>query len=104
MKELHWDGSRWHLKNTCPACSYQLHGEKKLIFDMLITMDGNNSLKRMRRDVKSKNGMEEHNYEQPDSHATPGDYYLTREEVDRWKKGVMEEELMKTLPVSDYFT
>jgi ferredoxin-like protein FixX len=37
-------GSTWHMKHACPACLYKLEGEDTLIFDMLTTIDGNNSL------------------------------------------------------------
>lgn len=102
MKELNRDGPLWRIKNTCPACSYRLHGEKELTFSVLLMMDGNNSLKRMRRDTKSEDdlGVDEQRRERPDSRAAPSDYYLTREEVDKWAKGVLEEELVKV--VSNY--
>ncbi|KAJ7826212.1 hypothetical protein B0H14DRAFT_2368292, partial [Mycena olivaceomarginata] len=46
--------SKWRMKHACPACMYKLEGEDKLIFDMLTTMDGNDSLKRvLRRDRNS---------------------------------------------------
>jgi hypothetical protein len=37
----------WRLKNCCPACTYKLEGEAELIFNMLVTGDGNPSLKRV---------------------------------------------------------
>jgi hypothetical protein len=43
------DSPNWRLRHTCPACSYKLEGEADLIFKMLITMDGNDSLKRILR-------------------------------------------------------
>ncbi|KAJ7811116.1 hypothetical protein B0H13DRAFT_2243338 [Mycena leptocephala] len=45
-KALGRDAPDWRLKNGCPACTYKLEGEMKLIFEMLVTMDGNDSLKR----------------------------------------------------------
>ncbi|KAJ7831313.1 hypothetical protein B0H14DRAFT_2592757 [Mycena olivaceomarginata] len=39
--------SKWRLKHVCPARMYKLEGEDQLIFDMLTTMDGNDSLKRV---------------------------------------------------------
>ncbi|KAJ7742389.1 hypothetical protein B0H14DRAFT_2637652 [Mycena olivaceomarginata] len=45
--------SKWRLKHACPACMYKLEGEDKLIFDMLTTMDGNDSLKRVLRRNKT---------------------------------------------------
>ncbi|KAF8808965.1 hypothetical protein BYT27DRAFT_7222762 [Phlegmacium glaucopus] len=37
----------WRLKHACPPCTYILEGEPKLIFSMLYTVDGNDSLKRI---------------------------------------------------------
>ncbi|KAG1843419.1 hypothetical protein C8R48DRAFT_543050, partial [Suillus tomentosus] len=36
----------WRLLNSCPACFYVLEDEPKLEFDWLVSIDGNNSLKR----------------------------------------------------------
>ncbi|KAJ7812234.1 hypothetical protein B0H14DRAFT_3090510 [Mycena olivaceomarginata] len=46
MRALGRDSS-WHLKHACMACTYKLTGEDALIFDMLVTMDGNDSLKQL---------------------------------------------------------
>ena len=35
----------YRLRHACPACTYCLEDEPKLIFSMLYTVDGNNSLK-----------------------------------------------------------
>ncbi|KAJ7664162.1 hypothetical protein B0H17DRAFT_1162819 [Mycena rosella] len=43
------DAPDWRLKNCCPSCTYKLEGEAKLIFEMLGTGDGNDSLKRILR-------------------------------------------------------
>ncbi|KAJ7867193.1 hypothetical protein B0H14DRAFT_3441890 [Mycena olivaceomarginata] len=48
--------SKWRMKHACPACMYKLEGEDKLIFDMLTTMDGNDSLKRVLRRSKTSMG------------------------------------------------
>ncbi|QRW15389.1 hypothetical protein RhiLY_14388 [Ceratobasidium sp. AG-Ba] len=37
----------WRKANACAACSYHLKGEKKLNFSVLLTCDGNESLKRL---------------------------------------------------------
>ena len=39
----------WARRNARSACTYRLKGEKKLLFDILCTMDGNESLKRVLR-------------------------------------------------------
>ena len=41
------DSQTWRLRNVCPACTYRLLDEEDLIFKMLVTMDGNDSLKRI---------------------------------------------------------
>jgi hypothetical protein len=45
LKSLGHDSFLWRLTHSCPACIYKLKGEAKLIYDILVTMDGNNSLK-----------------------------------------------------------
>ncbi|KAJ6459830.1 hypothetical protein DFH09DRAFT_1348807 [Mycena vulgaris] len=48
-KALGRNAAEYRLKNNCPACTYKLEGEAKLIFEMLMTSDGNDSLKRVLR-------------------------------------------------------
>lgn len=95
------DSRDWRLKNCCPACTYKLEGEDKLIFEMLGTMDGNDSLKRILR--KDKGFNEEGvayrgESERPDPRVADagGSYLLSRERVDRWAK----ERLAAMRPVS----
>ncbi|KAJ7099644.1 hypothetical protein C8R43DRAFT_1141454 [Mycena crocata] len=101
MKALGRD-STWRMKHAGPACTYKLEGEDKLIFDMLTTMDGNDSLKRVLR--REKTTMEEKECGQPTlgkskEHADYRDagdgYILSREKVDRWAKS----RLAKLLPM-----
>ena len=93
----------WRLRNACPACTYKLHDEGDLILEMLATMDGNNSLKRvLRRDIvipadvpdSSDGPTVGASKERPDSRKVGGDYYLSREQVDEWAK----ESLAKLAP------
>ncbi|KAK7022491.1 hypothetical protein R3P38DRAFT_2532722 [Favolaschia claudopus] len=83
------DSEYWRLKNCCPACTYKLEGEMKLIFEMLVTMDGNDSLKRVL--TREKGGKEKGRSERPDPRAAEGggNYYITREKVDKWAKEVL---------------
>jgi hypothetical protein len=85
MKALKRDEKQWRLKNTCPCCSYKLKGEKKLDFEMLITMDGNNSLKRIRKNGTSTQ-------ELLDPRQSLGDYYIGRDEVEKWARGAAAQE------------
>ncbi|QRV88505.1 hypothetical protein RhiJN_16523 [Ceratobasidium sp. AG-Ba] len=39
----------WRPKHNCPACSYELDGEAPLLPRKMFSMDGNNSLKRLRK-------------------------------------------------------
>ncbi|KAG6887198.1 hypothetical protein C0992_000143 [Termitomyces sp. T32_za158] len=88
---------KWRLKNACAACTYKLENEPDLIFKMLFTMDGNNSLKRLRCAAKHPPVEEEskphlgESRAREDSRTVPGDRYLTREEVDHWAKEALEE-------------
>lgn len=43
---LNRNSQDWRLQNECPACFYRLQDEPKLKFDWLVSIDGNNSLKR----------------------------------------------------------
>ncbi|KAF8143976.1 hypothetical protein K438DRAFT_1922403 [Mycena galopus ATCC 62051] len=74
------DTPGWQLKHTCPVCMYKLEGEEDLIFSMLVTMDGNDSLKREEPVLGPSK-------EREDSRDGGEDYFLSREEVDKWAKG-----------------
>lgn len=89
---------KWRLRNACPACTYKLEGEKKMIFEILVTMDGNDSLKRVIRRgpaTEDENGelIPGASKELRDDRDGDGDYYLSREAVDQWAKDVLEEML-----------
>ncbi|KAJ7429411.1 hypothetical protein B0H11DRAFT_2409247 [Mycena galericulata] len=97
MKALGRD-SKWRMKHACPACMYKLEGEDKLIFDMLTTMDGNDSLKRVLRRLRvSDDGDGEptlgKSKERVDNRDARDGYFLSREKVDRWAKTRLAEVL-----------
>ncbi|KAG6825030.1 hypothetical protein H0H92_005057 [Tricholoma furcatifolium] len=95
---INHDVDKWRLKNACAACTYKLEGEKDLVFKMLVTMDGNDSLKRLRsankqlppEDDSSGPLLLPESRAWQDSRTVHGDRYLTREEVDRWAKATLE--------------
>ncbi|KAJ7770869.1 hypothetical protein DFH07DRAFT_866570 [Mycena maculata] len=97
------DASDWRLKNACPACLYKLEGEPHLKFAFMGTIDGNNSLSRLflrEREESLVDGMSAPgaSRELRDNRVVPGDYYLPREEVDKWsKEGVAD--VMKSFDV-----
>ncbi|KAJ7018839.1 hypothetical protein C8F04DRAFT_1214492 [Mycena alexandri] len=100
------DTPNWRLKNACPACMYKLEGEVPIPLPFLATIDGNNSLKRFWRrereefdaDGKSVPGASK---ERLDNRVTPGDYYLPRDEVDKWSKEGLEELMRGFVPGSE---
>ncbi|KAJ7912929.1 hypothetical protein B0H13DRAFT_1712828 [Mycena leptocephala] len=92
-KAIGRDAPEWRLKNCCPACMYKLEGEAALVFSMLVTADGNDSLKRVLRRGAHEyddegNPLPGKSNERPDPRAaTAGEpYFLSREKVDRWAK------------------
>ncbi|KAJ3576382.1 hypothetical protein NP233_g487 [Leucocoprinus birnbaumii] len=101
------DTSRWRLKNFCAACTYKLKGEADLIFSMLITMDGNNLLKRLMRKEDDEItddgpvGVVGGSRERLDDRVVKGDYYLTCAQVDHWTKDRIQEQMQNIVPCSD---
>ncbi|KAF8187338.1 hypothetical protein K438DRAFT_1764945 [Mycena galopus ATCC 62051] len=92
MKALGRDSS-WRLKHACPACMYKLEGEDAQIFEMLTTMDGNDSLKRiLRREKASMAGREADeptlakSSERTDNRDVGNGYFISWVKVDRWAK------------------
>jgi hypothetical protein len=96
---LERDAVNYRLRHSCPACTYKLRDEGDLIFKMLVTMDGNDSLKRvLRRDPPATSGEGEdpqvgESREHPDSRKVGGDYLISRAKVDRWARAVLGEML-----------
>lgn len=92
--------SQWRLKHACPACMYKLEGEDQLIFDLLTTMDGNDSLKRVLRRLRVQDEGDGDptlgkSKERPDNRDAGDGYFLSRERVDTWAKT----RLAETLPM-----
>ncbi|KAJ7066287.1 hypothetical protein C8F01DRAFT_1208564 [Mycena amicta] len=84
------DTPNWRLKNACPCCLYKLEGEPAFEIPFMATCDGNNSLSRFHR--REREVDEEGVYapgasrERDDNRVVPGDYYISREDVDKWAK------------------
>ncbi|KAJ7609854.1 hypothetical protein FB45DRAFT_761689 [Roridomyces roridus] len=96
LRSLGRDSPAWRMKNCCPACTYKLQGEDELIFSMLVTMDGNDSLKRVLRRGPDPDGPGDSNERYDDRDAGDG-YYLPREKVDEWAR----KRLADVLPTDD---
>ncbi|KAJ3803472.1 hypothetical protein F5876DRAFT_54384, partial [Lentinula aff. lateritia] len=81
QRALGRDTPNWRLINAC---------EPALRFQLLCTMDGNNSLKRLARKERigevdgADQSMRGASKEHLDTRVVEGDYYLSREEVDQW--------------------
>jgi hypothetical protein len=56
---------------------------------MLLAMDGNNSAKRIPRRKTRDDGVALQSCEQIDTREGGGDYFLSREAVDKWAEEVM---------------
>ncbi|KAJ7048102.1 hypothetical protein C8F01DRAFT_1214452 [Mycena amicta] len=77
------DSLAWHMKNDCPACAYKLDGEEKLLYDRLVTVDGNNSLKRVDGNLGAR--------QRADDRDGGDFYFLSRGKVDAWAKRCLAE-------------
>ncbi|KAJ7027673.1 hypothetical protein C8F04DRAFT_964922 [Mycena alexandri] len=93
MRALARDTPNWRLMNCCSGCMYKLEGEEELEFSMLVTMDGNDSLKRvLRREAKDfdeeGNLIPGESKERFDPRAARAgkDYFIPREKVNLWSK------------------
>ncbi|KAF7377629.1 hypothetical protein MSAN_00185700 [Mycena sanguinolenta] len=98
------DAPDWRLKNCCPSCTYKLEGEQKLIFSMLVAMDGNDSLKRVLRkdstfddDGNPTRGKSQR--QDPREADAGGSYFLKCDEVDKWAKEMIDR--MVDVPIID---
>ncbi|KAJ7066089.1 hypothetical protein C8F01DRAFT_1248137 [Mycena amicta] len=72
------DSMAWRMKNDCAACGYKLEGEESLLYDRLLTIDGNNSLKRVDGNLVASQRM--------DNRDGGDTYFLTRAKVDTWAR------------------
>ncbi|KAJ7703810.1 hypothetical protein B0H14DRAFT_2647720 [Mycena olivaceomarginata] len=93
-KVLGRDAPDWRLKNCCPACTYKLEGEMKMIFEMLFTLDGNDSLKciLVKDKTVDENGAAHGRGKEQDDPRTADagrNYLMMREDVDKWSKEVL---------------
>lgn len=90
------DDPGWRLRHACPCCTHKLVDEPELVFDMLVTMDGNDSLKRVKRrkaaPVDPGDGdapvMGEPSERKDERMVDPG-YYIDREAVDLWERDIV---------------
>ncbi|KAG1792021.1 uncharacterized protein HD556DRAFT_1239880 [Suillus plorans] len=75
---LNHDTPNWRLLNSCPACFYKLQDEPTLEFDWLVSIDGNNSLKRWDSAIYGTTA-------RMDSRKARSDYWIGPTAVDQFK-------------------
>ncbi|KAF7984573.1 hypothetical protein HWV62_13791 [Athelia sp. TMB] len=81
---LHRNSPDWRIRHACPACTYKLQDEKPLLFSLLFTMDGNDSLKRLVQYVLDDNGEPLRTREALDTRELDESLYLASKEVEQW--------------------
>ncbi|KAJ7165247.1 hypothetical protein C8R46DRAFT_900786 [Mycena filopes] len=87
----------WRLENCCAPCMYKLEGEEEMKFSMLVTCDGNDSLKRvLRKEAKDYDdegnllpGVSKERFD-PRFAAAGKDYFVPRDKVNLWSKDKVE--------------
>ncbi|KAJ7182983.1 hypothetical protein C8R43DRAFT_868822 [Mycena crocata] len=100
------DTPDWRLRNACAPCMYRLEGETPIPLPLLVTVDGNNSLRRFA--AREREEVEENGITRPgaskeriDERVVPGDYYLGRERVDKWAKEGLDDLMKGFVPDSE---
>jgi Kyakuja-Dileera-Zisupton transposase len=92
---LNRNSKDYRISNNCPACTYRLTDEPKLVFSMLYTVDGNDSLKRIiRREAVPTTAASDVGItpvlgacsESTDTRVAGQGIYLTNAFVDTWSK------------------
>lgn len=75
------DTVNWRMLNSCPACFHKLEDEPALDFEWLVSIDGNNSLKRWDSSIYGTTT-------QSDSRTARSDYWIHADVVDKFKDEV----------------
>lgn len=70
----------WRMKNTCAPCMYALEEEDNLRIKMIVSIDGNSSLKLVGDEVRSGRFLQ-------DDRTSRTDMWISQEEVDSFKDG-----------------
>ncbi|KAG1828058.1 hypothetical protein DFJ58DRAFT_672380 [Suillus subalutaceus] len=78
---LNQDTPNWRLLNSCPACFYKLEDEPALDFEWLVSIDGNNSLKRWDSAIYGTTPRE-------DSRIARSDYWVDADAVNKFSNEV----------------
>ncbi|KAH9847481.1 hypothetical protein C2E23DRAFT_741522 [Lenzites betulinus] len=92
MAELGRDSPDWRAVNACPACAYKLDDEVPAVFDRILCMDGNNSLKRLAPAAGRSSG---------DPRTFDSDYFLPRSYVAEFANEVKARQQQKKPDLMD---
>jgi len=105
---LKHDTPLWHLRNACSACTYKVEEEPDLVFKMLVTIDGNDSLKHVIRRDPAPNiedggelSLVRESIEQLDERDAGADYYIPHAQVNHWVKAHIQDLLPSELKEDD---
>ena len=82
-EHLGYNTPRARLIQQCPPCFFKLQGEPDLEFSVMVTMDGNNSLKRIGPSIRAHDDL-------CDSHSIDSDRWVSAEDVDCFKDEIGE--------------
>ena len=82
-KQLGYNTPRAQLMQQCPPCFFKLQGEPDLEFSVMVSMEGNNSLKRIGPSIRPHEDLF-------DSRSIDSDHWISAEEVDCFKNEVVE--------------
>jgi hypothetical protein len=82
----------FEIRNVCAPCAYELEGEAKMEFSMMVAFDGNNSLKRRGRKIYLKDGSGKkvlgEDIERETGKVLECPLYVSEEEVDKYRNEV----------------
>ncbi|KAF6756492.1 hypothetical protein DFP72DRAFT_1066840 [Ephemerocybe angulata] len=67
--------ANWRVLNACPCCTYELQGEKQLVWRIQMALDGNNSAKRVSNSFRQTG----------DTRVFLSSYWIDEPEVDKFK-------------------
>lgn len=81
------------MKNVCAPCTYKLENEDKLRFNIIVSIDGNSSLKLVGEEVRAGQFLR-------DERTGRTDMWISKEEVDIFQKDEVRYDFIKIFYVN----